>query len=144
MSDVMGDDAIIKLLRQISAALKTNDQSMINGVIEKVGVDCIFSDKAIGLAKAMRDVRLVIFQLTIAEENEFEVKNCSYWLKIYQSINSGVYLEKNFNRATGLLVKSIIEKTVVSNNELNKIKFRDFDVCDLELAFDFRKWELVH
>ena len=44
MSDVMGDDAIIKFLRQISAALKTNDQSMINGVIEKVGVDCIFSD----------------------------------------------------------------------------------------------------
>jgi len=144
MSDVIGDDAIIKLLRQISAALKTNDQSMIHGVIEKVGVDCIFSDKAIGLAKAMRDVRLVIFLLTVAEENEFEVKKCAYWLKIYQSINSGVQLDKHPNRTTSLLVKSIIEKTVISNKELNKIKFRDFDECDLELAFDFRKWEFLH
>lgn len=144
MSDVMGDDAIIKLLRQMSAALKTNDQSMINGVIEKAGVDCIFSDKAIGLAKAMRDVRLVVFLLTIVEENEFEVNQCSYWLKIYQSINSGVELDKKFNRTTSLLVKSIIEKTVIPNHELNKIKFRDFDLCDLELAFDFRKWEHLH
>lgn len=144
MSDVMGDDSIDKLLRQLSVALKKNDESIINGVIEKYGADSIFSDRSIGLAKAMRDVRLVIFLLSVAEFNNFAVEKCSYWLKIYKSISSGVYLEENFNQTTGILLNSIIEKKLISSGELEKIKFRDFDECDLELSIDFRKWDYLY
>lgn len=144
MNDVMDDGAIIKLLRKISAALKANDEPSIYEVIDSVGAEIIFSEKSIGLSRAMRDVRLVVFLLFVANENNFPGKKNKHWMTIYKSINSGVYNCKNLNDATSRILKSIIDKKIISIEDLQGVKFEGCDESDLELAIDFRKWSFVH
>lgn len=145
MNDVVDDSKAIKVLRKISIALKANDEPAIYNIIQEVGVDLIFSEKSIGLARAMRDVRLTVFLLSIAKENNIQGEKNNYWMTIYNAINLGLYPEKKLDKVTELILKSIIDKKYFSIDELNGMKFNKFKDLhsNLELSIDFRKWSFV-
>jgi tetratricopeptide (TPR) repeat protein len=143
MSHIINEAEIIKLLRKLSVALKANDESAIYSVIDAAGMDLIFSEKSIGLARAIRDVRLTVFLLNIAKENNISGKKNTHWFELYNSINKGVFPSKKLKHSTSLVLKSIIEKKNLTNQELVGVRFDNFDGSDLELAVDFRKWSFV-
>jgi hypothetical protein len=145
MTDIANEFEIINFLKKISIALKTNDEPAIYSVIDTGGFDLIFSEKSIGLARAMRDVRLTVFLLSIAKENNIEGKNNVHWMTIYNSINRGVYPEEKLNYITDLILKSVIDKNNALNDDLNKVNFNNFSDLnlDLELAIDFRRWSVI-
>lgn len=86
---------------------------------------------------------MTIFLLSIAKENNIIGKKNSHWLAVYNSINTGVFPSKKLNHTTGLILKAIIQKEDLSNEDLARLRSDNFDESDLELAIDFRKWSFV-
>lgn len=143
MQNILNDNELINYLRKISFALKVSDEPAIYAVIQKVGCDLIFSEKSIGLSRAMRDVRLTIFLLSMAKENNIQGEKNAHWYEIYNAINLSTYPSRKIDKSTGIILKSIIEKKNSKIENFDGLSIEDFNDYDLELAVDFRKWSLV-
>jgi len=129
-------------LGKIASLLKAGDEQGIAQLFAQHGLAEIVSSKAIDVARGMRGVKLVLFLAEIAKANELSNSSIDYWHDLYEVVDKATEPHDGFGVLTDAILKSIKNKTDHLDS-ISEFDAMDIQPRDVELALDFRKWNIV-
>jgi len=129
-------------LGKIASLLKAGDEQGIADLVAQHGLAEIVSSKAIDVARGMRGIKLVLFLTEIAKANELSNSSIDYWHDLYEIVDKATDPHDGFGVLTDAILKSIKNKTDYLDSK-SEFDAMDIQPRDVELALDFRKWNIV-
>lgn len=129
------------ILNQLDKAIKTQNRTELEGVLQNCDINELLAQTTISLARKKQQHSIVIFLCSLAIDNYVEVEKAKYWLSIYQTIINNK--ENNYINSLNPqnIVRTILDDIINSGNDdvlnISHCKYNANEIMDgVEILID--------